>query len=377
MYLMRSTTLPLVLLFLLVGAGACGGRNRAEERLAEDSAAAQDISGNLTLSNITLEQADEQGRTLWQVKAVEATYSPDQKTAEVTSPDGELYQDGKPVFRVQADRGEVEQNGNRIHLTGNIVATDIRSGAVLRGNELEWQPKQDLLIVRNNLTGTHPQIRASATEARVFSRQRRMELSGRVIALTTDPNLRMEAEHVIWEIDKQMVLSDRPAQVQRLQGRQVIGQARGDKAEINLQAKTVTLTQNGQLTLQDPPIQVASNSMTWNLKDETLNANQPVTVQHRQQRVTVTADRGRMNLREKMIYMTQNVHAVGQRNRSQLDTDSLTWNVDSQQINAEGNVFYSQADPPMNLRGARAVGKLQDQTIVVSGGRVVTQIVPE
>ena len=46
------------------------------------------------------------------------------------------------------------------------------------GNELEWLPKEDVLVVRNNLTGENKQVTASAKEARVFSRAKRMELFG-------------------------------------------------------------------------------------------------------------------------------------------------------------------------------------------------------
>lgn len=376
MQLIRPARLPLILLLLLVTVGACRSRDRTADRLSEDTAAAKAITNDLTLANITLQQADTQGRTLWEVKAAQVTYSPDQKTAEVRNPDGELYQDGKPVFRVQAQRGIVEQNGESIKLSGQITATDLRSGAVLKGNELEWKPKQDTLFVRNNMTGTHPQIEFSATEARVYSRKRQMDLSGQVVAVTRSPSLRLEAQHLVWQMDQQKILSDRPAQIQQVAGKQVTSQAQSNKATVDLKAKTVLLTQNGQLLLQTPPLQVNSNALLWNLKDNTVNVTQPLTVVHRQQRVTVTADRGRMNLVQKMVYLNQNVRAVGQRNNSQLNTDRLVWNAETQQINADGNVVYTQSNPITTVKAPRAVGRLQDRTIVLDGGRVETQIVP-
>jgi lipopolysaccharide assembly outer membrane protein LptD (OstA) len=54
----------------------------------------------------------------------------------------------------------------------------------------------------------------------------------------------------------------------------------------------------------------------------------------------------------------------------------MNWNVDTQTVVAEGQVNYRQVDPSINLNGSRAVGRLDDQTIVVDGGRVVTEIVP-
>jgi len=375
MDLTRGATLSIALL-LICTAASCGQRDRASQRLAEDSAAAQQITEDLTLANITLQQADSQGQTLWQVKATQATYSPDRKTATVTGPAGVLYQDGKPVFRVKAEQGQVEQNGERIRLSGKIVAIDLQSGAVVEGDELDWQPQRDTLIVRNRLTGTHPQLQAKATEARIYSRKRQMEFFGDVIVVTRDPSLRLQGQHFTWFMNQQRVVSDRPAQLQQLADRQVTGQAQSDRAVVDLKAKTIALTQNGQLTLQDPPLQINSNALLWSLKDQTVNANQPVTVRQHQQNVTVTADRGRMNLQQQLVNLTQNVQASGQRNRSQLNSDTLLWNMKTQDIVAEGRVVYTQVNPVTTVKAPRAIGKFQGQTIVLSGGRVETQIVP-
>jgi LPS export ABC transporter protein LptC len=376
MDLTRGATLSIALLLLCTTASSCGQRDRASERLAEDSAAAQQSTEDLTLANITLQQSDNKGQTLWQVKAEQATYSPDRKTATVTYPNGVLYQDGKPVFRVKSDQGQVEQNGELIRLSGKIVAIDLRSGTVVKGDELDWRPQQDTLVVRNHLVGTHRQLQAMATEARIYSRKHQMEFLGNVVVVTRDPDLRLQGQHFTWLMDQQKVVSDRPAQVQQLAGRQVTGQAQSEQALVDLKAKTIALKQNGQLLLQDPPLQINSNNLFWRLKDQIVNANQPVTVRQHQQNITVTADRGQMDLRQQLVNLTQNVQAAGQRNRSQLSSDRLSWNMKTQDILAQGNVVYTQVNPVTTVKAPRATGKFQGQTIVLGGGRVETEIVP-
>ena len=59
-----------------------------------------------------------------------------------------------------------------------------------------------------------------------------------------------------------------------------------------------------------------------------------------------------------------------------MTSDRLNWNVPTQTLVAEGQVNYRQNNPSMNVNGPRAVGRLDNQTIVVDGGRVVTEIVP-
>lgn len=370
--------LQLGLIILLLGLSGCGGPKKSQtaDKLAQDSSAAQNFDNNLTFNDVTLEQVDEKGQLLWKVKAKQARYSKDQKIANVQSPSGELFQDGKAVYKIQAQTGEVQKDGQIILLKGQIIATDIQSGAIVKGNELEWQPKVDLLWVRNNVTGTHPQVQATAKEAKAYSRARRMEFSGQVAAISKDPALGFKSEHLIWEIAKQLVVVDKPVQLDRYVGTVVSDRAVADQAEVQLKTKVATLKQNAKVSVADPPLEIASNFLVWNLNDQTVVSDQRVDVLHREQQVALTANQGRGELEPRIFYLTGNVQGNGQRNQSQLAADQLTWFIPTQQIEATGNVVYTQADPPFNLKGPKASGTLQDQNIVVSGGRVVTEIIP-
>jgi len=66
---------------------------------------------------------------------------------------------------------------------------------------------EDLLIVRNQLTGTHRQMQVVAQEARAFSRVS-IELQGRVGECYR--SLQLRTEHLIWQIKEQLI-GDRPA----------------------------------------------------------------------------------------------------------------------------------------------------------------------
>jgi hypothetical protein len=50
--------------------------------------------------------------------------------------------------------------------------------------------------------------------------------------------------------------------------------------------------------------------------------------------------------------------------------------VPDQTLLAEGGVNYRQVDPAINLNGNRGVGRLNEQTFVVDGGPVITEIIP-
>lgn len=363
-------------LFLLL-LGACGKQNNPVAQPSPNRP--KELENTLILNASTLEQADEKGRLKWKVKSTKAQYSQDQKTAQVQNPDGELYQDGILVFRIQGKSGEVQQDGKKIFLRENIIATDIKSGAVLRGDELEWLPDEDLLIVRNNLTGTHQQLDASAKEGRMFSRARRVELTGQVVATTKEPVLQLRTEHLIWEMDKQLVIGDRPIEIDRYQANTVTDRASADQGEVDLKTKIATLKQNALVMLSEPPLQVASESLSWNLENDTVNSDRPVKVVHLQEQLIFTGNTGMLDIKQEMCYLNGNVQGFEQRRQSQLRADRATWNLATQGIEAQGNVVYRQLDPEFTVAGTKAVGKLNDQTVTVTnqGGPVVTEIIPQ
>lgn len=383
---MRSL-FSIVLVTLLAGVSACNSSSVPQK---PEGANAAQLRAGLTFKDVILEQADANGQPLWRIRAKQATYSQDQKTAQVQDLAGELFQNGKSVFQVKADRGEVQQESQRIFLKGQIVATDTQDGTVLQARELEWRPKDDSLFLRKNLTVNHRQIQILAREARASSRTRQIEAQGQVVATTYNPALRLRAEHVVWQTVEEKVIADsgqgNPApwgvQIEQStsatgQGQAMTNRAWADQAEVSLKAKTVALRPNSRLSLVNPPLEVASRQLVWNLNHQTVNSAQPIQVLHRDQKVTVSANQGSLNLAQQRVQLTGSVQAVGQqKNRSFLRTDQLTWLIPTQEIEARGNVVYRQNNPPVDLRGPRAIGKMQQQAVVVGGGRVVTEIVP-
>ena len=372
----RSPLLYALLLTLLCTTTACGNRNRTADKIAQDTQQAEDFDNSLTFNAVTLEEFDPKGRLWWKVKAAQASYSKDKKVARLQQPTGEFFQDGVSVLQVKGQQGEVQQNGQTIFLRGKITATDTRDGLVMKGDELEWQPRKELVIVRNNLTGTHRQLKIAAKEGRLFTRTQRLELQGQVKAQAINPDLTFQSERAIWQIKQQTLTSDRPLQIDRFNKTVPTDRATANTGVADLKAKTITLKQNARLTLADPPTQLASNSMVWDLQRQTVASDQLLTIDNRQQQVALSGNEGRIDLKGKMLYLEGDVRGIGAKNQAQLNSDRLNWNMVTQKFEADGNFRYRQGQPPLNLAGPRATGTLRDQNILVGGGRVVTEFTP-
>ncbi|WP_017654554.1 LPS export ABC transporter periplasmic protein LptC [Fortiea contorta] len=371
--------LPLTIC-LLIGLVGCRGRIPTNAKPGASASPGQDENSKLTFFGVAFEQFDEVGRPIWKVNAKQAKYTKEKQIGEAENPSGELYQDGKVVYQITAEKADIEQDGKQLFLKGKIVATDPRNGIVLRGNELEWRPKEDLLIVRNQLQGTHKQLQAVAREAKVKTREQRMEFSGGVVATSADPQVQMKTEHLLWQIKAEKLIGDRPVQIDHYKNNQLSDRGTGNAAEVDLKTKIATLKQNAQIELLNPPMQITSNSINWNINAENLTTNSPIRVVHKAENVTVTANQGEMKIPQKTVYLTGNVNAIGQRRQS-LQSQTLTWFLDNKLVEAQGNVVYQQAEPRLTFTGDTAVGNLQTENIVVKGGntgnRVVTEIIPQ
>jgi LPS export ABC transporter protein LptC len=368
--------------------GIAAGGIRACQVIQERELAAQQAANEadpsepgLTLRDVTLEQSDDDGNLLWRIKAVSVTYSPDREIAVLEEPDGELYQDGEIIYRVSAQAGEVLENGQVVLLQDNIVATGEENEVVLRGNQLEWRPSEDLMTISDGITGNNPQVDATAESAQVFTREQRVELIGEVLANTIaeaegEPTLKLQATDMTWWIEEERLASETPLRIEQIEAGQVTDWVAGDTGEFDLATEVATLRQNVQMTANDQSLQVASEELVWNVPQAEVTLPQPVRIIDAEQGVTVIARRGTMDLDRQVVVLREQVQATGRNDGSELRSDVLTWTVDTQEIVAEGNVDYRQADPPVTVRGPRAVGRLEAQTVVISGGRVVTEIVP-
>ena len=373
----RAIALNLLLMTLVMGVGGCLNRSRTADKLRADTKEIQRFDSNATFNDVTLEQADDKGKLWWKVKAKQASYSRDQKNAVIEDPKGELYQDGKPVFQIAAQKGEVKGDGKSILLKGKIIATDIRDGTILKGDELEWRPTEDVLLVRNHVTGTHKQMQFSAQEGRVLTRARTMELFRQIVASSKGPELQIRTEHLTWDVKEETVVADRPVQIDQYKNKVLTDRSSADKANVDLKAKTVNLQQNAQIASKAKGVQVSSNSLLWNLDAQTISSSQPITILNPPQQVTLNANQGQMDLQKNTVDLVGNVRGIGQKNQSKLDADRVLWFIITQQFEATGHVNYRQENPPFSLAGPKASGKLDDQQVAVNGGRVELQITPQ
>jgi LPS export ABC transporter protein LptC len=359
----------------IVGIGGCSPTMKTQPSQTPVA-----VEAKLELDNLSFQQVDKQGKPMWKVRAQNGVYSPDKKRAKVTNLDGDFYQDGRVVLHVTAKTGEVEQEGEKVILRGDVVTKETRNNLVIIGQSVEWQPKADLLTIRDRVQANQPKFQVNANEGKYLSRQQRLDLAGKITAFSSDPRLAMQTEHITWLVKDQKIIGDKITQIQRYQDRQIAAQVTTNSFATALNSKIINLQGNVQLNATKPPIQVNGESFVWNIDRELVTANRPLTIVHQQEAVTFDANIGELDLKASMATLTGNARGLATRNQAQLKADRLVWEITTQQLVGTGNVVYQQIDPAIKFTGNRSVGKLQDQSIVVSGGnkqQVRTEFMPK
>jgi LPS export ABC transporter protein LptC len=375
--LKKPVSLGLVLCLIALS-GCLPGRKRGAEALTQGSDDLKKFDNSLSFNNVVLEQANDDGKLLWKIKAQKASYSKDQKNAAVEKPEGELYQDGKVIFKLVADKAEVIQDGKSVQIKGQITATDLRDGTILKGNEIEWKPAEDVLFVRNKFTGVRQQMTIAGDEGKFLSRKREAEVKGKVVtAEAKDQNLKVQGTELKWFLEKQVIVADKPLTVDRAPKDKPVDHASADKGSVDMKAKIATLTQNAKLNAPAQNLNVSSNQLIWDMNKQEINA--PLSLTLITPQINLTADKGRLDMQQKQAYLNGKVRGTSQ-NQAAIAADAATWNLTTQAFTADGNINYSQPSPPANLVGTKAFGTLQDQQVTVTGGpegdnRVVTEIV--
>lgn len=375
-------------LSLLLLVSACQQQSKPEKKLKQNTATIAKVENRLILNNATLKQSNDQGQILWKIKADRTIYNPDRKVARLENIVANIFQDGEMVLRISGKTGEINQDGQEMLLKDEIIATDLRTQAVIQASEAWWYPEKDLLIVRRDLTGNHPKLNLWANEARYFPSQQRLELRGQIVAVMPDPPLQMKAEYLYWEMAQQKAIAEpppdpfseyHPPEISHYKNDTITEQVSADRIIVDLNTNTAKLQNNVQLKSVDPPLQIATNSVIWKYQQGMILADQPVKIVDPQAQITITGNRGQMDLEAEIAHLQGGVRAINSRQPAKLYSNELLWKIPNQTVEAIGNVIYQQANPEFNVAGAKAVGQFANNEVIVIGekdNRVLTTIFP-
>ena len=365
----------LLLVIVIVSVYGCQASSPKQE---SSSVSIERIDTQLVLNNAILEQSNTLENTVWRIRADSIVYSEDKKTATLEQVIGNLLQDGKLIFKISAKAGEFRDNGNIIFLKDEIVASDPRNESVLKTNEVEWRPQENVLLIKQDLTGIHPNLELSAATGKYFTDSESLEIEGDVIATSNNPGLQLKSERLVWNISQDQIESPGAIQIVRYDENETItDKLVSDRAQVNLADNTAILNKNIELISLQPKLQIATESLTWNYQERAGKTEQPIQILDRDRQISLTGNKGEVNLQQQVAKLKDGVRGINQRKPSELYARQLMWKIDTEVVEATGDVVYEQSEPPLRLTGEKAVGTLRNNKIVVTsnGKKQVTSVI--
>ena len=375
-----SVTKGLFVGVLLWGMTACQSTS-VEEKQADSTKDLGRSETQFILDNAILEQSNTQGNIVWKVKSEKTIYSQDREIAKLEKVTANLVEDGKVILQLSSEQGEIRQNGLVILLRDQILVTDPRNQAVVRSEEAEWRPSEHILIVRKGIKGSNENLEVEADRGKYLIDRQRLELSDNVVGITIEPSLRIKTDHLAWLIPQQKVMGDRPLKIARYQNDTITDRVVAERGEVDLQQHILSLSQDIEMRSLEPSLQIATNSVKWNYQTRFVRSEQPIQIIDLENKLNIIGNQGTVDLDRQIANLDNGIKGINNRNQSQLYARQLTWYIPTEKVEAQGNVIYEQAEPPLKLTGDKAVGKLHENSVVVTSNndrqnRVFTEIVP-
>ncbi|MGB5635366.1 MAG: LPS export ABC transporter periplasmic protein LptC [Waterburya sp.] len=336
------------------------------------------LDTQLVLNNAILEQSNKQENTVWKIKADKIVYSEDKQIATLNKVVGNLWQNGTIILKISAKTGEIRDNGNIILLNEEIIASDPRNSSIINSDAVEWLPQENLLLIKEKLNGTHPNLKVTAESGKYFTDIEQLEIQGNVVATTHQPSLQLKSDRLEWDIAQNQVKSPSAVELIRYNENQTVtDKLVSDRAQVNLASNTATLNKNIELITIDPPLQVATDFFMWNYQQRIGKTDQPIQILDRERQISLTGNKGEINLQQQLAKLQDGVKGINQQEVSELYARQLIWKIEAEEVEATGNVIYEQADPQARLTGEKAVGTLSENDIIVTsdGKKQVTTVI--
>lgn len=313
------------ILAIVLSVSACGRAEPPEAQSTPDPSATD--APQLVYRDINLTETDNDGRVLWKLEAAVAEYESEGFEAVLQDVKGEFYDPQGKAITIEATNGRVMPREKRLELSGNVAAVAEPLTIALTADRVEWRPEDNQLAAIGNAIVRH-------TEREIEMKGDRLDadLSTYLLRLSLDPSATSETP--------------------------------------GTEATERTL----QVIANDPPLDLNTQVLTWDMPGEVVRGEGGVTVVHREQQLAFVGDAFSYQIPSQAATLEGNVRATAV-DRSQLDAERVQWDVSRAIAIATGNVQYRQPGPQnLLVRGQQGTVDLNANTISLDGSRVTTQL---
>ncbi|APB33004.1 hypothetical protein GlitD10_0690 [Gloeomargarita lithophora Alchichica-D10] len=250
----------------------------------------------LTFQSLDLQQVGADGKILWKMQAQQAVADPKTRRVRVQKLVGDIYDQGKPRYRVEAAQATVFEQGDALDIQGQIIANDVQEKTRIKTQELLWRPQQQQLILKGNLEFQQPKIQLKAQEATIRLRDNHLALRKKVQVTNQKPALNITGEALDWQWQKGQVQALKPVKIIHTPQQLVVNAGRG---QMDFQNQVLRLTQG--VDAVSPRGQLRAQQVEWRVPAQEVTAIGDVFYSQNDPPLTVTGIRAEGNLGTRQI----------------------------------------------------------------------------
>ena len=328
-----------------------------------------------SLQNITLTEFDANGKLLWEITSKRANYRPDNKLVDVEDVKGKFYRNGEALMEATGDKGTIDQSTKEISLVGNIKAIAVQEKIDMKADRMVWKAEADILKATGNI-----QINKPADNLKMTGNELTAIPSTNVYSL--EKNVIATSIEPPLEMKSEKITwdvkSDRVFTEVPLSVVQVKDklQLSANKGDWNVTKKEVTFT--GDIKAKDPKldVEIEAAQANWNLDKKLVTLPVAFTASSKSRGLIVKAQKGQAQVEEERINLTGQVSASFSSTQGVVNADQVEWLIPNKTVTADGNITYQQPDKNLNIKGDRAVANLESQTVTVTGANVLSTLNP-
>ena len=307
--------------------------------------------------SLDLSQRADNGNRDWDLTSPEARYDLSSRTIRARRPQGVLYRDDQPQYRITADLATVLRDGELVVLEGSVQLRQLNQrGLTIEGDNLIWTPAQSRMVINQR-------------------------------PMASDGQTQLRSRELAFQQDTELLVFSGPTQLNRVdEGRDDSTVVRGGSGTWNLMSGLLQAPGQVAAVRRDGRTLTASG-LDGNTREGFLDLKEPVTLVLENDRGTITAGQTRWLFSAKQLESQQPVQAdlkkskvqgkgfkLDERSgtviipsdcRLQQKTETLTaqrcsWNWRNERVVADGDVVLRRTKPEQITRATRMEARITD-----------------
>ena len=324
--------------------------------------------------SLDLSQRTDDGNRDWDLTSPEARYDLSSRTIRARRPEGVLYRDDQPHYRITADLATVLRDGELVVLEGSVQLQQLNQrGLTIEGDNLIWTPSQSRMVINQRPTANdgQTQIRSRElafqqdTEVLVFSGPTQLNRVDGTDAASTV----VRGGSGTWNLKSGLMQAPGPVEAVRSDGRTLIASG----LDGNTRKGYLDLQQPVTLVLESERGRITAGRTRWLFSAKQLQSDQPVQADLKNSKV----QGGGFKLDERTGTVIISRDCRVEQKSETLTARRCAWNWRSERVVADGDVVLQRTKPEQITRASRMEAMISDDGEIrfgQSGARVESRI---